>query len=335
MLYADRDGHIGKTMAVHLPARPDEPSRSLLLPPAAAIDWEHCVTGSDLPALCDPPEGFVASANEKPDAAPVRVGWFFSSGRRIGRLKELLGATAAIDFTAIAAIQQDTAMPSAGSIRDRLVPLLGARAPRGLTDVLRHWDLRYDADSSGALAFELLLYHLCVALHGKRRPRVYSASWNARGLLFNDITRAPDGAIAAALHRAAPPAARALRRFGTWGQIHRIELRHLLGEVPVFGRRYRFAAAPAQGGNDTLLKTGNALTARRHRCTFASTARYVSDMSDPDANWFVLLGGQDGWLGSTTLVDQVALYRGGRYIRMPLRPETVRAEFPFRTVLSP
>ena len=335
MLYADRDGHIGKTMAVHLPARPDEPSRSLLLPRAAATDWEHCVTGSDLPALCDPPEGFVASANEKPEAAPVRVGWFFSSGRRIGRLKELLGATAAIDFTAIAAIQQDTAMPSAGAIRDRLVPLLGARAPRGLTDVLRHWDLRYDADSSGALAFELLLYHLCVALQGKRRPRIYSASWNARGLLFNDITRAPDAAIAAALHRAAPPVARALRRFGTWGQIHRIELRHLLGAVPALGRRYRFAAAPAQGGNDTLLKTGNPLTARRHRCTFASTARYVSDMSDPDANWFVLLGGQDGWLGSTTLVDQVALYRGGRYIRMPLRPETVRAEFPFRTVLSP
>ena len=154
-------------------------------------------------------------------------------------------------------------------------------------------------------------------------------------MLFNHITRAPDAAIAAALHRAAPPVARALRRFGTWGQIHRIELRHLLGAVPALGRRYRFAAAPAQGGNDTLLKTGNPLTARRHRCTFASTARYVSDMSDPDANWFVLLGGQDGWLGSTTLVDQVALYRGGRYIRMPLRPETVRAEFPFRTVLSP
>ena len=76
--------------------------------------------------------------------------------------------------------------------------------------------------------------------------------------------------------------------------------------VPVLGRRYRFASTPAQGGNDTLWKTGNPLTGRRHHCGFASTARYVFDMSDPDANWFVLLGGQDGWLGSTTLTLTLA-----------------------------
>ncbi|HUB11859.1 MAG TPA: penicillin acylase family protein [Acetobacteraceae bacterium] len=335
MLYADGDGHIGKVMAVHLPTRPDLPPPSLLLSRDAADDWEHCVTGSDLPVVIDPPDGFVASANEKPDAAPVRVGWFFSSGRRIGRLKETLRDTQPIDFAAIAAIQQDMLMPSAGPVRDRLLPPLRRHAPRALAVALDGWDLRYAIDSKGALAFELLLCHLCVALNGKRRPRVYSSTWNARGLIFDDIMRATDGALAGAMRRAGPRAARALRRFGTWGQMHRIELRHLLGAVPGFGRRYRFAAAPAAGGNDTLLKTGNPLTARRHHCSFASTARYVSDMADPDANWFVLLGGQDGWLGSTTLVDQAAMYQRGDYIRMPLRPETVRAEFPFRTILSP
>ena len=69
--------------------------------------------------------------------------------------------------------------------------------------------------------------------------------------------------------------------------------------------------------------------------SFASTARYISDLADPDANWFVLLGGQDGWLGSTTLVDQAEFYRRGAYIRMPLRPGTVRAEFPLRSTLTP
>ncbi|HUB44514.1 MAG TPA: penicillin acylase family protein [Acetobacteraceae bacterium] len=335
MLYADRDGHIGKVMAVHLPSRADKPLPSLLLPRAAAADWSTRVTGTDLPAVFDPPEGFVASANEKPDAAPVRVGWFFSSGRRIGRLKELLGATPAIDFDAIAALQQDIAMPSAAVVRDRLVPLLRRHAARTLADALQDWDLRYAAASKGALAFELLLFHLCAALRGRHYARFYSATWNARGLAFDDIMHAADTRLAAALRRAAPQATRALRRFGTWGQMHRIELRHLLGSVPVLGRRYRFASTPAQGGNDTLWKTGNPLTGRRHHCGFASTARYVFDMSDPDANWFVLLGGQDGWLGSTTLVDQAAMYERGMYIRMPLRPETVRAEFPHHTVLAP
>jgi len=335
MLYADREGHIGKAMAVHLPSRPDNPPQSLLLARTAADDWNNRVTGSGLPAIHDPLEGFVASANEKPQAAPVRVGWFFSSGRRIGRLRELFQAAPMIDFAAIAAIQQDVTMPSAGPVRDRLMPLLRRCARRSVADALQHWDLRYDASSKGALAFELLLFHLCAALHDKRRPRVYSATWNARGLIFDDITRAADTTLADALRRAAPPAGRALRRFRTWGRMHRMELPHLLGAVPMLGRRYRFAAGPAHGGNDTLWKTGNPLTARRHRCSFASTARYVFDMSDPDNNWFVLLGGQDGWLGSATLLDQAVMYQRGVYIRMPLRPETVNAEFAHRTVLSP
>jgi penicillin amidase len=64
-------------------------------------------------------------------------------------------------------------------------------------------------------------------------------------------------------------------------------------------------------------------------------ARHVSDMSDPDANWFVLWGGQDGWLGSAAFADQVPMWREGRMIRLPLRPGTVAAEFPHLTRLSP
>ena len=48
----------------------------------------------------------------------------------------------------------------------------------------------------------------------------------------------------------------------------------------------------------------------------------------------VLLGGQDGWLGSDTILDQAALWREGRYLDLPLRPETARA-WPHHTVLMP
>jgi penicillin amidase len=58
-------------------------------------------------------------------------------------------------------------------------------------------------------------------------------------------------------------------------------------------------------------------------------------MSDPDANDFVLLGGQDGWFGSSTCADQVAAWRAGEYVRVPLRPETARAIFPHHTIVSP
>jgi penicillin amidase len=58
-------------------------------------------------------------------------------------------------------------------------------------------------------------------------------------------------------------------------------------------------------------------------------------MADPDANWFTLWGGQDGWLGSAAFMDQVPLWREGRSIRVPLRADTVAAEFPHVTRLVP
>ena len=58
---------------------------------------------------------------------------------------------------------------------------------------------------------------------------------------------------------------------------------------------------------------------------------YFADHADQ----FVLIGGNDGWIGSENALDQVPLWLKGEYIRMPLRPETVAREFPVVTVLGP
>lgn len=83
------------------------------------------------------------------------------------------------------------------------------------------------------------------------------------------------------------------------------------------------------------MKSAHGLVNGRHAATFGSMARHISDLSDADANWFVVLGGQDGWLGSGNFADQLPLWRDRRYIRMPLRRETVSAEFPIVQRLQP
>ena len=57
------------------------------------------------------------------------------------------------------------------------------------------------------------------------------------------------------------------------------------------------------------MKTAHGLVNRRHHSSLGSMARHVSDLSDPDANWFVLLGGQDGWFGAENFADQMPLWR--------------------------
>jgi len=338
MVYADAAGHVGKVLAVHLPARPPAPPRGPVLPRSEAVHWHRTVRSRDLPAQFDPAEGFVASANDKPTNTDVLVGYFFSSSQRVNRLRAVLSEASGIGFDALARLQQDTLAPAGLPVRDRLLPLLrdlGGPAARSLSDALDGWDGAYEADSSAPLVFELLLYHLGIALHGRPMMRLYSSSWSARTLLFEELLKLSPARLSKPVRYAVPRAAAGLRRFRTWGAMHRLEPRHVLAALPVLGRRFRFGEWAASGGSDTLMKTANALTSRRHNAALASTARHISDLSDVDANWFVLLGGQDGWPGSTTLVDQVELWRAGRYMQIPLREETVRAQFPLHVELRP
>ena len=83
------------------------------------------------------------------------------------------------------------------------------------------------------------------------------------------------------------------------------------------------------------MKMAHGLVNGRHCATFGSMARHISDLSDLDANWFTLLGGNDGWLGSANYCDQLPLWQERRYIRMPLRLETIAREFPTALMLSP
>jgi penicillin amidase len=105
--------------------------------------------------------------------------------------------------------------------------------------------------------------------------------------------------------------------------------------LPVFGRRYRIFDLPAPGTSESLLKTAHGVTVERHRASYGSVSRHLSDLADPDENYFALLGGQDGWIGSSNFADQVSLWQRSDYVRIPLRPETVRQTFPHHIVLRP
>ena len=116
--------------------------------------------------------------------------------------------------------------------------------------------------------------------------------------------------------------------------MHRLGLDHPLSALPVIGGRFRFTDVPIGGANDTLMKTAHHTAADRHFVDYGSNARHISDMSDVDRNYFVLLGGQDGHINSTTFLDQTALWLEGDYVQLPLRIEIVRQRFQYRTQLG-
>jgi penicillin G amidase len=117
--------------------------------------------------------------------------------------------------------------------------------------------------------------------------------------------------------------------------MHHLRVGHVLQTVPLLGRWFVLEDLAVGGSRNTILKTAHGLVNQRHDTTYGSQARQLCDLSDPDLNWFVLLGGQDGWLGSANFADQVELWRQGRAVQMPLTEAAISAQFPTRQTLMP
>jgi penicillin G amidase len=342
MLYADAEGHVGKVIAAHLPGRNPLAAPELLTTAGSGDGWSKIATEKGLPAAFDPPSGFVASANERPEKGDVVVGYHFSPPDRRRRLDTLLTGRAPLSVESAMAIQRDVHWATAVAQRDQILSWIDQLPPprqqrdqRSFVEHLRGWDGGYAEDSAGALAFELLSYHLGRRLVPRRRQRLYRVGWGTRALIWDDIAQADPTMRQRALQQALGDAAKGMKGRATWGDRHRVRLAHPLAMLPGIGRAYRIADLPSPGGGETLLKTAHPLTARRHVSRFGSSARHISDLGDPDANFFAMMGGQDGWFGSDTCADQVALWRRGAYVHVPLRPETVAASFGHRVDLLP
>ena len=334
MIHAGADGAVGHLLAVRVPRRPrGAPADLITSPEQAEADWAAPVGTAEMPHWTEPPEGFVASANDRPPETEVPVGFFFSPTDRVRRMRALLGGTARLDLAQMAALQQDVAAFGAPALRDALLARIG-RSRDPVVVVLREWRGDYAADSAGALVFEVLLAELGTRLGRRGRLRGIEAVWTTRLLLADEVAALPDAQLRPLLAAALRMAGRAQRRYRTWGAMHRMRLRHHLGLLPLLGGRFRYGEWASPGGNDTLNKTGHPPARRRHAVSYGASARFLADMAAPDANRVVLLGGQDGWPGSTTFLDQAALWRDGAYIDLPLRPESPRS-WPHHTVFTP
>jgi penicillin amidase len=349
LLYAtangvDRVEQIGRVSAAWLPRRRLEPPNDLVSPPAAAAVWAELAKAADFPDRREPPNvfpgEFIVSANDRPPMREVPIGWLFAPPERVERLAMLLGAYPRIGLAELAAIQTDVTMQSAARLRDRLcASLIPPPEDCPVFTALTEWDGRYETGSAGALAFELVAARLIELLVPGTARTMLGAVRHGIELLVERLVDVPPDQEEAALRAALAETRSEFRRLGDWGSAHRLRLAHPVAQIPWIGWALRGIwrgidwAWP--GSNETLLKAAHPPVGGRHAISFGSNARYVFDLSNPDANHLVILGGQDGMPGSAAFLDQAELFRRGTYIEVPLNPETARARFRHVTVVTP
>lgn len=157
---ADVAGNIGWFTAGFTPLRRDWQGL-LPVPGDGSHEWDGFQPPQTLPRSVNPPEGFVASANEmnlpadrSPDAPSIGHEWAEAS--RSLRIKEVLGADHRHTVAASRALQTDVQSRPARRIVALLADLKAQDdAQAAAMALLQGWNHRLDADSAAAALFEV------------------------------------------------------------------------------------------------------------------------------------------------------------------------------------
>ena len=165
---ADSDGHIGKQACGTTPKRSNK-FAGLVPVPAwdEANHWQGWLGKEELPSVYDPPEGFIATANEEAYAPDGRlIVTQTVHDYRLRRIEERLGELDAATIQDMQDLQYDVINLQARDFLDVVLPHL-ENSP--LKRMLSDWDCSYSTDSRIAPIFQKLYRYTMMQLLGNDR----------------------------------------------------------------------------------------------------------------------------------------------------------------------
>jgi penicillin amidase len=158
-VYADRDGNIGYQMTGKLPVRK---SGTGFVPGSGSdgsADWTGTVPFASMPSSYNPPEGYIATANNKPFSDPeLDIPGHWSATWRIDRIVEMLQSKEKLSIEDMEAMLRDTRSPLTAKWQNVLSGLI----PEGpeekqVIEMIKGWDADLKVDSAPAAAYEFIM----------------------------------------------------------------------------------------------------------------------------------------------------------------------------------
>ncbi|MBI3893709.1 MAG: penicillin acylase family protein [Candidatus Wallbacteria bacterium] len=322
-ILADRAGNIGFQQSGVLPRR--APGASGLYPVPgwdSAYDWQGFHDSSALHRILNPPEGFLASANEdlNPPGGPLAINMPMGA-YRARRIREVLSRRERVLVEDMKALQLDLLSLQARDLMPHLAPLL-PDTPEGRA--LAAWDFNYGDDSLQASRFEAIYQELIQAVFGEvawgrplvdylREETVVFTDFYAP---FDRVLLSPGSAwyrgrnrealfrraIAAGLEKTVRP----------WGRQHQVMMRNIFfqGKLPAY---LGFDRGPVTlSGNRATVLQGAIYRSYGLDCTFAPSIRFITDLSTDEAHT-ALAGGPSGRRTSIWYASDVDRWQRGLY----------------------
>ena len=343
-VYGDTDGNIGYWCGVKLPIRATK--QSVFPQPGwtSATEWKGFVPFDKLPHLYNPPEGFIATANNKiaDDSYPYHISDLWEPPSRIVRLREVLGRRDVFSVEDFERLQND----KFSYLAKELVPIILAACrdntrngpdEQQVFEYLHNWNFVFAKEDIATAIFQELfvklleniykdemgdeLYHDFVILANvpirvtTRLLHERTSSW------FDDVRTEVAETRDDIIRKSLQEAIAALKdRFGTemkmwrWGDLHTVTLRHpfSLGFPKPLNKLFMIGPFP-YGGGPTTLVSGNYSYNNPFEVTVGASFRMIVDFARPQEAKRVLPTGQSGQVLHKHFDDQTQLWLNGAY----------------------
>ena len=350
-VYGDAKGNIGYWCGVKLPIRSRANSPTLPLPGwEKGTEWQGFVPFEKLPHLFNPPEGYIATANNKivDDTYPYHISDLWEPPSRIQRLREVLGKQERFSVQDFEMLQNDQfsfyAKEFTPYILEACRGALDSSFGDQVLDYLSTWDFVFAKENVATAIFQQFLVRFAKNVYEDemggqlfhdylvlvnvplrvtlRLVEEGSSSW------FDDIHTPAVETRDDIIRRSLKEAIDTLRsqigddvKNWQWGNLHTLTLQHPFGLVKPLDKVFSIGPFPYGGGSTSLMSgeysLNDALTpgelAKPFGVSVGASFRHIVNMANPYEYKMVLPSGQSGQVFSRHYDDQTALYLIGAY----------------------
>jgi len=364
-VYVDVEGNIGYQAAGKIPIRAPGHQGTAPVPGwTGKYEWQGFIPFDELPSILNPPEGFIATANNKVTADdypyPLTPDWL-APGYRAAQITDLLSTTKSkFDIEDMKDIQRLTYSIPAEILRPYLVSVdpeddLQAEA---LARV-EAWDLCYETDSVGASIFATWRFLLIQNMVGdelqknlmnqyiyfwhKHTPMIIRAMADADNAWFDDVNtpevETRDDIVQYSFAEAIDWLS---EQYGEdpsnwkWGRMHTVSSYHVpfgLSGIPLLERIFNGKRVAVPGDQFTV-NTGRYFD-QQYEVEFGTVLRMIIDLSDWDNSLAINSTGQSEHLFHPHRGDQISLWQNVEYRPMLFSREAVEKNAEAVLTLTP
>ena len=360
-IYADVDGNIGYRTGGKLPIRKIKGPTMPFPGWTDEYDWNGFVPFDQMPHVYNPPDGFIATANNKivDDVYPYTISHHWESPWRSIRISEVLHEQEKFSVEEIQRLQFDLVSTQA---REVVPYILHAYDSVAVTDkdvkttleYFRNWNYEMRKEDVSTTLFQATISKLIFNIfHDKMGERLYGlydtlASTplsalshllkNPNSEWFDDLqTPALESrddmirkSVSDALVMVKSELGGDLKEW-QWGRLHTVTFEHIFGSNKILSGFFNIGPFPI-GGSHATINVGQYFIAHSFKTTVGPSMRQVFNLADINDTRSVLPPGQSGQVFSGHYKDQIALWLQGAYKIRPMQQSII--ELNCRDVLT-